>query len=937
MFSKLAQDSMYAYDTSGAGTATGGIAASAGAAALSLSRRFASALSRVLTSAEVKSAAVDSATVAAVGETVVDAIAQPTSDMGLDFTHVITSLRKFGREAFRRSVRTIWKDKVFTTFILVGGGGFIFFAIREVMRLRAIQKQNAQRDPHAAIISMTTKDGKASRNGEKSKAGATEEKDKKPKIATGMRLFKQLWRLLKICSPKLFSRFNLLLVIQFFLLVLRTFLTINCVKNSISTLTEAISRASWKVWVRWFVDFCMWMLGGVIANSGLRFFESLIALEVRRKLTHYAHKQYLQGLAFYRATSMHKSVLDNIDNRIVKDIHDFSVNIAFLYGHSFKPVLEFILSLVEASRNLGLKRPIVLFLISAFFNLLLRAVSPQLGAMVACEAVLEGNFHRAHHRILANAEEIAFLRGAETERHIVDSRLDALINVKTEHTIQRIRKSVADNMLKFGSMLTGGIFVHVPFLLARNLSESKRMRNFRATEELMLRCGTSFGEVLLLGRELNELSGYTSRIVELLDALELVEKQEHEEAKQALEALAEADRAETSKRAGISVHVFGVEDEGDDSALAAQLAETSEAPGRITDVPTSASSCWTKDRVPAISFKNVTVAIPESIGGSSGDGKAPRVLVKDLTMEVEQGKSVLVTGPNGAGKTSLFRVLAGLWPLTSGHITRPSKKPVALDDLGIAAASSCAGDSAHAEHREGLPCTTPATPALPAPSIQSAHGPGMAPTVSGLKRIASHARTGLRYASSRRLSEIARASEGGATPVTPKPQTPAVNAHPTAAATSQAGAIMWLPQKPYMVLGTLRDQVTYPVVMGFDNSLDDAILEACELAGLTKVIEAQPEGLDTVCDDWETRLSGGERQKLGFARIFYNRPLFAVLDEATSAVHPDDEARLYAAVVKLGITIFSIAHRASLRKYHQLELVFKGDGEGGWELRKIED
>ena len=82
-------------------------------------------------------------------------------------------------------------------------------------------------------------------------------------------------------------------------------------------------------------------------------------------------------------------------------------------------------------------------------------------------------------------------------------------------------------------------------------------------------------------------------------------------------------------------------------------------------------------------------------------------------------------------------------------------------------------------------------------------------------------------------------------------------------------------------------------------------------------------------------LSGGERQRLGFARLFFHRPRFAVLDEATSAINPDEEAALYAGVARMGTTMLSIAHRLELRKFHRRELKVKGDGTGAWEVEEL--
>ena len=121
---------------------------------------------------------------------------------------------------------------------------------------------------------------------------------------------------------------------------------------------------------------------------------------------------------------------------------------------------------------------------------------------------------------------------------------------------------------------------------------------------------------------------------------------------------------------------------------------------------------------------------------------------------------------------------------------------------------------------------------------------------------------------------------------------------------------------------------------GFQRRFDDRILECLQVVGLGKLAES-PAGLDLVHEEWDDVLSGGERQRIGFARLLYHQPRFAVLDEATSAINPDEEGRLYEKLAQAGITYISIAHKLELRKFHTVELALKGDGDGGWELRNL--
>ncbi|KAJ1977243.1 hypothetical protein H4R35_002378 [Dimargaris xerosporica] len=146
--------------------------------------------------------------------------------------------------------------------------------------------------------------------------------------------------------------------------------------------------------------------------------------------------------------------------------------------------------------------------------------------------------------------------------------------------------------------------------------------------------------------------------------------------------------------------------------------------------------------------------------------------------------------------------------------------------------------------------------------------------------------------------------------------------------------LFYVPQKPYLPLGTFRDQIIYP-----HNHVDSLKLGYTDedLRNLLKVVHLEyliaREGGWNSTRDWADVLSGGEKQRVAMARLFYHRPQFAILDECTSAVSVDVEGIMYNHAKQVGITLFTVSHRTSLFKHHDYLLRF--DGEGGYHFDRL--
>jgi ATP-binding cassette subfamily D (ALD) long-chain fatty acid import protein len=169
--------------------------------------------------------------------------------------------------------------------------------------------------------------------------------------------------------------------------------------------------------------------------------------------------------------------------------------------------------------------------------------------------------------------------------------------------------------------------------------------------------------------------------------------------------------------------------------------------------------------------------------------------------------------------------------------------------------------------------------------------------------------------------------------------------------------IFYIPQRPYLSKGTLRQQILYP-----DNLLDmrakgvtDAdLIEIMKSLGLDELLEpAKPRGeleqnpsearsskkpasvnpLD-VENEWTDVLSTGFQQRIAAARLFYHKPKYAIMDECTSSLTAETEKTMYDEAKKLGITLMTVSHRRSLWRYHNWILQF--DGQGGFVFTQLD-
>jgi putative ATP-binding cassette transporter len=143
--------------------------------------------------------------------------------------------------------------------------------------------------------------------------------------------------------------------------------------------------------------------------------------------------------------------------------------------------------------------------------------------------------------------------------------------------------------------------------------------------------------------------------------------------------------------------------------------------------------------------------------------------------------------------------------------------------------------------------------------------------------------------------------------------------------------MLFLPQRPYMILGSLRSQLLYPNTSSeIEEEQLRRVLQQVNLEDLPERVG----GFDSELN-WGDVLSLGEQQRLAFARLLLTKPRYAILDEATSALDVQNEQRLYRLLQRTKTTFISVGHRPTLLRYHQHVLELEGNSQ--WQLVPVED
>ncbi|KAA8494163.1 ABC transporter D family member 2 [Porphyridium purpureum] len=496
-------------------------------------------------------------------------------------------------------------SKWMTTLFALGLGGLVQVSVTQIMQRESRRK--AEYESRAAVS-----------------AGSTTSSSKLKKRAPAVDgiFLRRILYIFKIVVPSWHSKEFFMLIVQFWFLVVRSLISLRIAKISGDALS-CIATRSWQKFYEVLSDFFVSGVAAAITNSGLKYLSNMVATCFRRNLTRHVHDLYTLDRNYYKAAVLHamQGHLDNADQRIVADLDDFCKMFSDLYSNTFKPLLDVILCTSQMARTIGSRGPVTLYFYFVLCGGVLRAISPPFSKYIAILKALEGDFRRGHSRLITHAEEVAFLNGSAREKTLLNTAMERVTAFSEKIHLLHLRQGLFDQYgLKYMASMIGFPVMALPFLMGlEDLTPAEAVSKYKTNDALIQQACRAVGDLIMVYKKVQTLSGYTARVSELLEAIE----------------------PELQSRRPTGLIENGASSAFENAGKGALVER-----GEEDDV--------------FMQFEKVTIMSPDG-----------RLLIRELNLSISPGQNVLITGPNGAGKTSLFRVLAGLWQPSEGIVRRP--------------------------------------------------------------------------------------------------------------------------------------------------------------------------------------------------------------------------------------------------------------------------
>ncbi|XP_016063684.1 PREDICTED: ATP-binding cassette sub-family D member 4 isoform X2 [Miniopterus natalensis] len=356
----------------------------------------------------------------------------------------------------------------------------------------------------------------------------------------------------------------------------------------------------------------------IVLNSMLKSFDqficNLLYVSWRKDLTEHLHHLYFRGRVYYTLNVLRDDV-DNPDQRISQDVERFCRQLSSMASQLIISPFTLGYYTYQCFQSTGWLGPVSIFGYFILGTVVNKMLMGPIVAKLVQQEKLEGDFRFKHMQIRVNAEPAAFFRAGHVEHMRTDRRLQRLLQTQRELISKELWLYIGVNMFDYLGSILSYVVIAIPIFsgVYGDLSPTELSTLVSKNAFVCIYLISCFTRLIDLSTTFSDVAGYTHRIGELQETL--------------------LDMSLKSQ---------------DSEILDESEWDSHRAPG------------WpaTESTDMAFLLERVYISAPSS----------NKPLIKDLSLKISEGQSLLITGNTGTGKTSLLRVLGGLWASTRGSV-----------------------------------------------------------------------------------------------------------------------------------------------------------------------------------------------------------------------------------------------------------------------------
>ncbi|EAW81165.1 ATP-binding cassette, sub-family D (ALD), member 4, isoform CRA_a [Homo sapiens] len=356
----------------------------------------------------------------------------------------------------------------------------------------------------------------------------------------------------------------------------------------------------------------------IVLNSTLKSFDqftcNLLYVSWRKDLTEHLHRLYFRGRAYYTLNVLRDDI-DNPDQRISQDVERFCRQLSSMASKLIISPFTLVYYTYQCFQSTGWLGPVSIFGYFILGTVVNKTLMGPIVMKLVHQEKLEGDFRFKHMQIRVNAEPAAFYRAGHVEHMRTDRRLQRLLQTQRELMSKELWLYIGINTFDYLGSILSYVVIAIPIFsgVYGDLSPAELSTLVSKNAFVCIYLISCFTQLIDLSTTLSDVAGYTHRIGQLRETL--------------------LDMSLKSQ----DCEILGESEWGLDTPPGWPAAEPADT---------------------AFLLERVSISAPSS----------DKPLIKDLSLKISEGQSLLITGNTGTGKTSLLRVLGGLWTSTRGSV-----------------------------------------------------------------------------------------------------------------------------------------------------------------------------------------------------------------------------------------------------------------------------